>query len=48
MLKYHLVTAEHPSVSKQSTGCTTQDLGSCCLLPTCSTLTKSVRASDAV
>ena len=44
-LKYHLVTA---SLSKWSMACTRQDLGSCCLLPTCSMLTKSVTVSFAV
>jgi len=45
----------HPSLSKQSTGCTRQDLGSehtstasCCLLLTCSVLAKSVTVSVAV
>ena len=42
----------HPSLSKQSTGCTRQDLGrsiaSCCLLPTCSVLAKSVTVSVSV
>jgi len=33
--KIHLVTAEPPFTVKRSTGCTRQDLGSCCLLPTC-------------
>ena len=32
----------HPLVSKRSTGCTRQDLESCCLLPTCYVLTKSL------
>jgi len=47
-LKYHLVTAEPPSLSKRSTGCTRQDLGSCCLLPTSFMLTKSVTVLVAV
>ena len=38
----------HSSLSKQSTGCTRQDLGSCCLLPTCFMLTKSVTVSVGV
>jgi len=36
----------HPSLSQRLTGCTRQDLGrsiaSCCVLPTCSVVTKSV------
>jgi len=38
----------HPLVSKRSTGYTRQDLGSCCLLLTCSMLTKSVMVLVAV
>jgi len=34
----------HPSLSKQSTGCTRQDLGSCCLLPTCSYVNEVCRS----
>ena len=37
----------HPSMSKRLTGCTRHDLGSSCLLPTCSMLTKSVTMSVA-
>jgi len=38
----------HFSLSKRSTGCTRQDLESCCMLPACSMLTNSVTVSVAV
>jgi len=43
----------HPSLSERLTGCARQDLGrehitSCCLLPKCFVLTKSVTVSVAV
>jgi len=44
-LKYHPVTAEQPFTVKTIDW---MDLGSCCLLPTCSMLTKSVTVSVAV
>jgi len=47
-LNYHLVTAEPPFTVKRLTGCTRQDLESCCLLRTCSMVTKSVTVSVAV
>jgi len=43
-----VIQLNQPSLSKRSTGCTRQDLGSCCLLPTCSMLTKTVTVSVAV
>ena len=47
-LKYPLATWEPPFTVKRSTGCTRQDLESCCLLSTCSMLTKSVMVLVAV
>jgi len=49
-LKHHLVTAKPPFTAKTIDwiGCTRRDLGYCCLLPTCSMLTKSVTVSVAV
>ena len=37
----------HPSLSKRSTGCISQDIASCCLLLTCSVLANSVTVSVA-
>jgi len=47
-IKITWLQLNHPSLLKRSTGCTRQDLESCCLLPTCSVLTKSVTESFAV